>query len=195
MRTAVILSILVSILCTSCNRDIDRAELVNKIQNCSKLATTEFVVSKLIFAKKEKKILFINAGEADFAARTYATIKAGIDLNKLNFKDILIEGDRIELELPPVEILYFSYPPSDYDIITAYSSNSLLTKMTVEDEDKLFRQAELEIREATKYMNHEQMVQTKTRSVLKGFLRNLGFQEIYINFRPQLMSVDSKPAI
>ena len=194
MRQLQILSLLLFFL-SSCGDKIDRAEVVNKIQNCSKLATTEFVVSKLIFAKKDKKILFINAGEADFAAKTYATVKAGIDLNKLNFKDIDIKGDRIDLILPPVEILYFSYPPTNYDLINSYTSNSLLTKMTVEDEDELFRQAELEIREATKFMNHEQMVQTKTRSVLKGFLRNLGFQEIYINFKTKPLEVEAKPAI
>ena len=90
----------------ACKPD-NRALVVGKIQNAD-LATTEFVVDKIVFGAKTKRIVFIKVSEATFMAYSQAKIKTGIDLNKIKESDIQIEGKN----LPQVATLsnHFSYP-------------------------------------------------------------------------------------
>ena len=106
-----LLSIL--ILISSC-KDEKRGLVIGKIQQASDLVVTEFVVDKVVFGKKEKNILFVPVNEASFLAHSRAKIKTGINLEKIREEDILIEGNKITLFLPTIEVINFSYPPNDF---------------------------------------------------------------------------------
>ncbi len=170
------------IFSTSCNKEPDRALVISKLKNSAKLATVEYIVTKVISAKVDKNWF---AKDAYFFAETQATIKAGIDLEKLKEDDIKIEGRKISIKLPPVEILNFSYPAEGYKVIEKYSDESSIFKwnsLDVADKDELYRQGETDIRAYLNDLGIIKTAQTNTRLLLKKILTISGFDEIYIEF-------------
>mgnify|MGYP001815247621 CR=1 FL=1 len=176
-----ILSVVFICLLVSCNNK--RALVVGKIQKASKLSTTEFKVDKLVFGVKNKRVLWvIKLNEAQFLAKSQATIKCGINLDKLKEEDIKIYQNRISLTLPAVEVINFSYPAESFEKIELLSSDAFSTKINLEDQENFFQEAEMDIRNNLKYMGVVETTQHKTRIMLEAMLRNLGYNEIYIDF-------------
>lgn len=177
-----IIGLLCVCLLISCNNK--RALVVGKIQKASKLATAEFKVDKLVFGVKNKRILWvIKLNEAQFLAKSQATIKAGINLEKLKEEDIKIYQNRISITLPPIEVLNFSYPAESFEKIELLTSDAFSTRIDLEDQEAFFREAEVDIRNNLKYMGVVETTQQKTRIMLEAMLRNLGYTEIYIDFK------------
>jgi len=192
-RVFIILLLVLSL--TSCNRD-KRALVVGKIQEASKLATTEFTIDKMVHGTKTKKIAwFIKLNEARFLAYSQAIVKTGIDLKKLKKDDILIEGNSIEVTLPPVQVINFSYPPDKMRMHEGVSdTRKFLNNLSVEDQEKLFREAEMDIRNNLKYMGVVNTTQEKTRTMLVGLLKSLGYEEIHIGFKSDELIIDEVPS-
>jgi len=173
--------ILFLILSTSCTRKPDRALVISKLKNSAKLATVEYIVTKVISAKDKNWF----AKDAYFFAETEAIIKAGIDLEKLKEDDIKITGQRISITLPPVEIINFSYPAEGFKVIEKYSDEAAIFKwnsIDVKDKDELYRQGEADIRASLNDLGIIKTAQTNTRTLLKKMLTFSGFTEIYIEF-------------
>ncbi|MBD8489036.1 DUF4230 domain-containing protein [Echinicola sp. CAU 1574] len=167
----------------SCNRD-ERALVVGKIQLASDLSTTEFVIDKVVFGTKTKKLLLINISEAQFLAYSKATVKTGVDLSKISPEDILIDRNKIELRLPAIEVINFSYPPSSFVEDTLVSdTRSFLNKINIRDQEEFFRLAELDIRSNLQYMGLVKTSQDHTRKMFKVLLSSLGYKEVYISFK------------
>ena len=135
--------------------------------------------------------------DATFLADTEATIKAGVDFAKLQKDAIQIEGKKIDVLLPPVEILNFSYPAEKFRI-NEYATNvdPLFNRLTLDEIDDFYRQAEDDIRDNFKYLGIRLTVEQKTRIMLSTLLRQLGFAEISIDFekpegeKPQPLNVN-----
>ena len=162
-----------------------RALIVNKIRKVAKLATVKFVIKKVVVGKKEKKILFLlNLKNAKFLAYTRAFIKAGIDLNKIEANDIKVDNKRVEIKLPPVEIVEFSYPPEEMKPDLKYTANKFLNKLTASDIESFYRMAEAEIRAYINYLGIKEAAEEKTRFFLEKLFIQMGFEEIYIHFKP-----------
>lgn len=161
-----------------------RGLVVGKIQKASKLSTTEFKVDKLVFGVKNKRVLWVvKLNQAEFLAQSQAIIKAGVDLEKVREEDIQINGRKINITLPHVEVINFSYPAEKFKKIKLLSSNAFTTKINLEDQEKFFREAELDIRASLQYMDIVETTEKKTRVMLEAMLRNLGYNEIYIDFK------------
>ena len=181
-KTGVFVLLLLMILNTSCNRNPDRALVISKLKNSAKLATVEYVVTKVITTRDQNWL----AKDAYFFAETEATIKAGIDLDKLKEEDIKIEGMRISVNLPPIEIINFSYPAEGFRVIEKYSDQSAVFKwntISVATKDDLYRQGEADIRSSLSDLGIVKTAQKNTRLLLTKILRLSGFDEIYITFK------------
>ena len=140
--------------------------MVSKIRKASKLATVEFTIDKTVFASRDKKLLWlIKLNHADFLAYTQAFVKTGIDLNKLQPDDVVIDGKMIRLTLPHIEVLNFSYPIEKYRIDKEITRNAFLNRFTIEDYDKFYQQAEINIRNNLKYLGIVKTTEEKTISV------------------------------
>ena len=82
---------LLVILLLGCAKD-ERPLVISKIQSVSKLATTETIIDKAVVGTKSKSVLgLIRFRDANFVAYTEAIVKTGIDLKKLEARDIEIE--------------------------------------------------------------------------------------------------------
>src|SRR5690554_5584175 len=169
-------------LFSSCQQD-ERALVVGKIQAASDLVSTEFTVDKVVFGTKTRNLLWFKFSEAQFMAYSQAKIKAGIDLNKILEEDIVISGGKIELRLPPIEVVNFSYPPASFIEDSLISDPKVfLNNINIRDQEEFFRLAELDIRENLQYMGIVKTTQNQTRQMFKVLLGSLGYKEIYITF-------------
>ena len=182
LQFILLLFILISV---SCNRSgPDRAMVISKLKNSAKLATVEYVVTKVISAKDHNWF----AKDAYFFAETEATIKAGIDLDKLKDEDIKIDGSKISVLLPPIEIINFSYPAEGFRVIEKYSDEAAIFKwnsISVAIKDDLYQQGEADIRQNIDNLRIMETAQKNTRILLTKILRLSGFEEIYIDFKEQ----------
>ncbi|SMD45063.1 Protein of unknown function [Aquiflexum balticum DSM 16537] len=180
--TYTIMLFVLASIASSCKKN-DRALVVGKIQNASDLATTEFVIDKIVFGTKTKKLAFFKINEASFMAYSQAKVKTGIDLSKIKESDVRIEGDKIHLRLPPIEVINFSYPPASFVEDSLISNPKIfLNKINIRDQEEFFRLAELDIRENLQYMGIVKTTQNHTRQMFNVLLGSLGYKEIYINF-------------
>jgi hypothetical protein len=173
---------LVVLLSSSCTREPDRAMVISKLKNSSKLATVEYIVTKVISAKDKNWF----AKDAYFFAETEASIKAGIDLEKIKEEDVKIKGRRISITLPPVEIINFSYPAEGFKVIEKYSDQQSIFRwnsIDVKEKDALYRQGETDIWANINDLGIIKSAQTNTRTLLKKILTFSGFEEIYIEFK------------
>lgn len=167
----------------SCQKD-ERALVVGKIQSAGDLVTSEFTVDKVVFGRKTKNLLWFKFNEANFMAYSQAKIKTGIDLTKIQEQDIVISGDKIDLKLPPIEVVNFSYPPDSFVEDSLISDPKVfLNKINLEDQEEFFRLAELDIRSNLQYMGIVKTSQGHTRQMFHLLLRSLGYREIYISFK------------
>ncbi len=193
-KTLLLLATLVILISISCNLEPDRTLVISNLKNSSKLATVEYVVSKIISAKDDNWF----AKDAYFFAETEAAIKIGVDLEKLKEEDISIQGKRISIKLPPVEIINFSYPAEGFKVIERYSENNAILKWNsigVKQKDELYRQGEIDIRNNIKNLGIIETAQKNARTLLTKVLQLSGFQEIYIEFKrnnDELLSQDKQ---
>ncbi len=186
MMNKILLSFILILVFSGCNKDKERYLVISKIQTASKLATTETTLDKIIFGTQERRFLrIIHLNETRFVAYSQATVKSGIDLTKLTPQDVKITGERIEVMLPAVEVLDFSYPFSTFQIDSNVTdTKAFLNKLTIKDYEDFYMQAELDIRNNLAYMGIKEATEQKTRILLTGLLKNLGYEEIYISFKP-----------
>jgi len=167
---------------------------VSRIKDAAKLATTETIVDKIVIGNEEKKILHIfTIGKARVVCYTQAVIKAGIDLKKITKDDIHISGKRIELQLPAVEIINFSYPFDKFKIDSTLLDNGIFARIDVEDMDEFYRKAEMDIRTQLPYLGITEATESKTRQMMEALLHSLGYEEIYISFRKGPLLAKVKP--
>lgn len=178
-----VIALLLPFFMFSCTNPNKRAMTVSKIQSVAKLATTEVTLDKTILATRDKKLMFFHINRAVFVAYTVATVKLGIDLDKIQKKDIEIQGQSIYLKLPPIEVINFSYPFDQYRIDPNLTENEFLNRFSVEDHENFFREAELDIRNNLQYTGIIESAEKKTRTLMLGLLKNLGYKEIYIEFK------------
>lgn len=181
MRILIIIIVL-AVTAGGC-KDRRQSLALSKIKAASKLVTTRTTLKKMIFATQDKKFLgLIKLNQSRFAARTTAYVLAGVDLSKIDAKNVTFKGNSITLLLPAVEVIDFAYPFSEYKVDMTLTESAFANKITIEDHEELYRRAELQIRETLEYTGIKEATEAKTRQLLESLLRNLGYEEIYISF-------------
>jgi hypothetical protein len=178
--------LIIAVLFAACSQDedeIQRALVVNKLKSASDLATVEFVIKKLVIADKEKKVFGIPIGpKASFMAETKAVVLAGFDLRDIREEDVVIDGKKINLRLPPISVIDFNYSSDSVRVVDRYTDDNFFNRISIGEKDDFFRQSETSLRRSMKELGMEKAAEDKTKILLEGLLTNLGFKEIYIHF-------------
>lgn len=157
----------------------DRLQQVMGLQTMSELATAEYVVTKIIKANDNKT--WYKVGERKILLSCKASIVAGVDMGALSPSDIRIDGENISLTLPHAKLLYINIKPED--VRTAYQDVSLFRdKFSVKEKDMLVNQAENQIKAQVPELGVLVTAETNASIFIDGFLKNLGFKNISINF-------------
>ncbi len=186
LRAKIAMVILCSIILVSCKDK--RYFTVSKVKDAAKLATTETIIDKIVIGNEEKKILrIITIGRARFVCYTQAIVKAGIDLRKVKENDIAIEGKKISLYLPSVEVINFSYPFDKFKVDRVLQDNDLFAKIDIKEMEELYRQSEIDIRILLPYTDIVETTERKTTQMLEILLKTLGYKEIYITYRKGIL--------
>ncbi|HYC86941.1 MAG TPA: DUF4230 domain-containing protein [Chryseosolibacter sp.] len=172
------------VLFSSGCKEQKRSLALGKVKAAARLATTEVRMTKMVFATQKLEFLgIIPVNEAYFAARTQATVKAGIDLDEIKPEDIDIDHNKISVQLPPVRVVDFIYPFDKYEIDYSITSNAFANTISLEKHEELYRKAELEIRRLLPHMGIREAAERNTRQMMEKLLANLGFTEIYVTFK------------
>lgn len=172
------------VLISACKREPERAKVISKLRGSAKLATVEYVVTKVISAKARKWF----GKDEHFFARTEATITAGIDMTRLTDEDIKTEGTKISITLPPIEIVNFDYPADAVKVVDSYTYGPQLkmwNKLDLEKRDKLFREGEIDIRNSIRDLNITKTAQNNAILLLTPIVESVGFEEVYIQFEDE----------
>jgi len=165
----------------SCARPDDRVVILNRLQQASKLATVKFTYNKIVWGEKEKQ-LFIKLHNASFLAYSKVEITAGIDLAKIKPGDIVLGSKSIQIKLPPVEIITYSYPFQRIEVDPNYTNNRFLNTIRVEDMEEFLRLADADIRRSLNHLGIEERAQENTRAFLTKILKKFNFEIIAIEF-------------
>ncbi len=170
-----------SLLIINCSskKEPTKIQQVLGLQKMSDLATAEYVVTKIIKANDNKT--WYKVGDRKILMSCKASLVAGVDLSKLEEKDIHIDGENIALTLPHAKLLYLNIKPED--IKTAYQEVSLFrTNFTAQEKDELAAQAEKQIKESADSLGIFLTAETNATLFINNFLQKEGFKNIRINF-------------
>lgn len=148
----------------------------------SKLTTLEYLNTVVIERKRSREgIESYLPGEDRIVMEVVGKIHAGIDLEKLPVSKIEINGKRIKLVVPHAKILAVELLPQESHIYEAgrtwvYSSYEGLEK-------EAFEEALMRLQEnSPNNVKMIEMAETLARLQLTQLLRNLGYEEVIIEF-------------
>ncbi len=173
----VVLSVVVGGGCSRA-RELDKRALVNKIQKIAKLATVEFRLRKILFAKKEKKFLVFSLGIATYVAWIEPKIEAGIDIDRIGERDIVIDErlKQVYVTLPPIEIISYDFNEEGINEDHNLTTGRLFNKISLEDREKILRDADKDIRAYLNFLDIEAEAQRSTRKYFGKFFQSLGYK-------------------
>lgn len=176
-----LLPILALALLSRCGTDdtpVSRQEIYD-VRTIGMLSTSEYTVGKIV--ELNDKGEWYKFGERKILLSCKARIKAGVNLNRLKDGDIQVKGKRIEIQLPPPEIISFEMNPDQ--IKTEMTDISgFRADFTQEEKNAILQKGEQAIRrDMTTELNILNDAEVNAIAFLKDFYTTLGFEEIIIH--------------
>ncbi len=163
---------LVLISCQS--QEYDRDENVLEVKELGQLSTTEYTVGKIIKLDNSEAEWY-KWGDRKILISCKAVIKAGVDLSKIEEKDIEVKGHTIEITLPPAEITTFKMDPkfvqTERDNFTQAEKNDFL------------KQGEEAIRQEIKNLPILSDAEENAESMVRELYESMGYEKVIIHKR------------
>lgn len=171
---ALILFIMFSSL--QCRRP-QRPALMDVLRASSELATVQFVFNKYFVINKEKKLLgLITLNRAAAVLEAEATLTLGLDLTQLDNERIQTKNDTLNLQLPPLQALNFSFPIENMRLMQKYSDGpDKLGIITEHDWDRFYQESELVMREHINFLPLRQDARRQTQTMLQRHFSQFGY--------------------
>jgi len=179
-----LICVLMMVVLFSCGK-APRPVLMDEFRSLAKLATTEFVFTKYFVINKDNKLFgLIKLGSAVAVMQSEASLKLGIDFSSLTEEQITIDKRSIRIVLPPLHVVAFDYPIEKFILLEKYSDPERKRKIIhSEDWDAFYRDSQSVLQEHINHLNVLPEAQTRTKALLKSHLRQLGYQNIVIEFQ------------
>ena len=177
-KRAYFLMIVAMLLCVaSCAKE--EQNIKHKIKK-AELGTVEYTVRQIIRNSDDSWSFF---GDRKVLFSVKATLKAGIDLDKLSEEDIRVRGERIALTLPQPEIVALNIKPDDIKLAYAKVS-ALRSEYTQKEYDEILTAGEKSIRnDETLRANIIEDAKANAIEFFEILLRASGYTEIEIDFK------------
>ncbi len=158
--------------------DLSRPAVVQRIQRLQRLETVVYSMEKIVTGTQDNAYLPKFLGGDRILLIVHGEVTAGIDLAKLDESKIHINGDRIEIELPPAEIFSTRI---DNERTRVYSRETgLFTMPDPNLESEARREAERQIGKSALESGILKTAADNGRVTLTGLLEALGFQTVVI---------------
>jgi len=155
---------------------------VQEIQQMAELSTVKFTLSAEITDERVPDDFRADLGvKEQLLLLAYGEVAAGFDLSKMEENDIWVDGTRIQLTLPPAEILYSRLDTERTRVI--YYKKSLLMQRDVSMEGNARQEAERAIRDAALQQDILDHASKYGELFFANWLRSMGFTEVRVVVR------------
>jgi hypothetical protein len=165
----------------SCSEDKAINAKVFNLREMGELATVEYVFTKVVSANDVGS--WYKYGDRKIIFSVNAYVKAGIDLEKIGDESIVIDGDKVTIDLPAAKILSLNIPPDEMKQ-EASISDGFRSEFSNEEKNALLAQGEKSIKNTVSKSGILKQAQENTRLFLSNYLKQLGFKEVVLNFEP-----------
>lgn len=168
------------LLFSSCKKALPTsADTIVALQQMQELATVEYTVQKVVKASDDKT--WYKYGDRKILITCEAKVKAGIDFSALDTRYVSISDKQISIQMPPAKIISVQLPPEKINV--AYQETGFFrTRFSVAEQNELMQQAETQVLAQANQLGILKDAENNTRHWLTGYLRNLGYEEIDLQF-------------
>jgi hypothetical protein len=178
------------LLLVACNARPTQQSEILALRHLGDIATTEYVVSKIIKASDDQT--WYKIGDRKILISCEATIKAGIDLTQLQQKDVQIEGKHVTIHLPTPKIISLSMPPEKIKV--EHVEIGILRKdFDNAERDALLAQGEQQIRNSIPALGILETTQKNSSLFISNFLQRLGYEQVTILYEPKPSPKNNRP--
>jgi len=153
--------------------------IVVAMQQMQEFATAEYVITKVVKASDDQT--WYKIGDRKILITCEARVKAGIDFSTMDTRYVSIMEKSISIQLPPPKIISVNIPPEKIKV--AYQDiGTFRSEFSVSEQNALMVQAEKQVLAKSSELGILEEAKANTRAWLTGYLANLGFEQIDIQF-------------
>jgi hypothetical protein len=160
---------------------------VYEIRNIGLLSTSEYTIGKIIQLDDNKE--WYKFGDRKILISCKAKIKAGINLLELKVSSIQVDGDKITIELPPVQITTFEMDPSSVRT-EMVDVNGFRANFSQTEKNKILRLGEKSIRANLTEIGIKKEAEKNAIAFVHDFYEQLGYKEVIV--KPSNLRNDEK---
>ena len=150
---------------------------VPRLEEISRLATVEYVLTKVVRSTDERWY-----GDRRILFEVQANLKAGIDFEKLQEEDIVVQDGEIILNLPQPELLELEI---DSDLVREKFNEKgvLRKKLSNREKDIILQLGEEDIKKKIDRIEVLKRAKDNCRAFFESSLRLQGFKKVTVNFK------------
>lgn len=168
-----------SLFLYSCQTKEDRKARVLALREMNDLATVEYSVTKIIRASDDQT--WYKVGDRKILMSCKATLRAGIDMTKLDASAIDINGDEVHVTLPRAKLLSINLRPEDVKV--EYQEVGLLrSDFSAAERDDLMARGEAQIKAGVPELGILNTAESNAALFTGNFLRQLGYKKVKVDF-------------
>jgi Protein of unknown function (DUF4230) len=170
-----------ALLMAGCSRKKtdDRRNDVFALREMSDLATVEYTVSKVV--KASDGATWFKVGKRKIALSVQAYIKAGIDLGAIKDEQVIIEKNKIIIQLPRARLISLNIPPEEIRE-EVEETGFFRDGFTNTEKEDLLTQAEHDIRGRVDSLGVLKTAEDNALFFIGNFVKRLGYTDVTITF-------------
>jgi len=186
--------------CVSCNEDISKIALQEKVSELTlrqkmneklseltemaELGSVEYTVTKAIKASDDKKWYKKMFGDRKIIFYTTAHLKAGIDLGELIADSIQVDEKEksVIVTLPHAKLLSMNMPPEEITVAFEKVSGARF-KLTATERNEILKQGEASIRASIPTLGILNDAEKNAKSFFQAMLKQMGFEKVTVKFK------------
>ncbi len=172
-----ILSLISLIVLFGCSNPEPDNSSIYEVKNIGVLSTSEYTVGKII--QLDDKADWWKFGDRKILISCKAKIKAGINLLELKDENIIVEGNKITIQLPPVQITSFEIDPNTVNT-EVEDINGFRMRFNQEEKNKILRLGERSIREKIEETGILKEAERNAVLFIQEFYKQLGYEEVQV---------------
>ena len=160
---------------------LNSATVIRQVQTLSQLVTVNYVMEKVVAVNDVKWSEMFGTSRVLLLA--HGSVKAGVDLRRLEAKDVRISGKKISLVLPPAQITDAYLDEKQTQVIER--TTGLLRAFDKDLESAARQQALDDIKRAARHGGILKDADAKAKEQLANLFHQLGFEQV--EFRESLL--------
>ena len=147
------------------------SSIIQQIQTLSELVTVKYVIEKIVILEDTKWY-----GENRVLLLAHGVVKAGIDLREMKPGDLMIEGRKVTIKLPPEKITDAYLDDKKTQVIER--TTGIIRQFDKDLEQTARKSAIADIRSAARQNGITNDAHERAISELRSLFVRMGFQEV-----------------